>query len=156
MTAKDALFIFFNEGIGHIETPGLSFYGLFKQNTYAVSDADKFFNSLEIASVYHLNSFEEDDYFVLIVDISIKIWPSDHQWFGCLKEILGWFLKQGASLSWCGDETCSPNPEILRPGNSAGNVYAVLTDKTIFLCNSNLNDELEYISDSQLEKIGLF
>jgi hypothetical protein len=30
----------------------------------------------------------------------------------------------GATVMWAGDETCTPNPDVLRPGNRSGNVLA--------------------------------
>lgn len=37
-------------------------------------------------------------------------------------------VEDGAVVAWLGDETCTSNPDVLRPGNAAGNVYAAFVE----------------------------
>jgi len=155
MKTKQSLGIFWNFESGQEEVDGLIFYGLWSDELPKKLETQSLQN-LFIGGIIEINEarFDADDYKTYSISFYIKSFPKAEFWLNNIKVCLSWLIDNGAIVSWCGSESCSPNPEILRPRNSAGNIYAGYSIPTGFICNANLEDELEYLNDQQLQKLN--
>ncbi|MFY0602275.1 MAG: hypothetical protein JXR03_21565 [Cyclobacteriaceae bacterium] len=154
MITINSLGIYWKFARGHEEVDGLSFYGFWENTVPRVLEDEslkkKWINS-EIE--YKEVKIHAEEYKVYGVDILIKKFPSPNYWLSIIEETLKWLIDNGATVAWCGAEDSSPNPRVFDPLESAGNVYACYSNITGLMCNSNLDQELEYLRDDQLKQI---
>ena len=154
MITKESLCIYWKFEEGFQEVDGLYFYGLWKDylpKNLKLEDIDNLWKTGTID--LKICRFEAEEYKVLGINLYIKNFPQSTYWLKNIRNILVWLIDCGAYISWCGTEDCSPNPEIFDLKLSYGNIYACFTKKTDFLCNSDLQEEIKYLNDSQLTLI---
>lgn len=89
----------------------------------------------------------------LSIELWIKRFP-ENGWENSIYSSLKWFLKYGAILSWCGGEFSSPSLDSFRKNSLSSEVYAAYSQKTGFLCTSDLYDDYSALDDSKLSSIG--
>ncbi|MDE1465695.1 hypothetical protein [Spartinivicinus poritis] len=87
------------------------------------------------------------------IEIYIKCWPIELEWKKKIESSLRWFIDNGAVISWCGAEYCSPSLEVFDPDNNAGSIYAAFTSETGLICNSELHEEYQELNSDQLNKL---
>lgn len=88
------------------------------------------------------------------LEIYIKSWPSDLLWKTYIEKSLRWFIKNGARVSWCGTECCSPSLEVFFPDNSAGTVYAAFNMEAGFACGAGLHEEFLELTSEELARFN--
>ena len=155
MTTRNSLGIFWMFSGGHEEVEGISLFGLWSSclpNSFNIDEITKFWTGWEFNT--KVNEYNLEEYKVIGIDFYIKSFPDSNQWIQDIEAILKWITENGAIISWCGGEDCSPNPEILKPGNAVGNIYACYSPSIGFVCNSGLEEEMEYLNDDQLKDIN--
>lgn len=89
-----------------------------------------------------------DDYFVASIVVKILRYPAAGDWIPALRSALRWFVERGAVVSWCGHELCSQSIEAFGPHCGDGLVYAAYSNRTGMLCRSGLDDEVQFLDDS--------
>ena len=154
MITKKSLGIFWKFKEGLQEVDGIYFYGLWKHSmpkNLNLEGINDLWYSGEIE--YKIIKCDGDDYKVFSITFYIKKFPDAKYWISNLKSVLSWLNNSGAFVSWCGAEDCSPNPDIFNKKRSSGNIYACYSNKTNFMCNSGLHDELKYLNDNQLDDV---
>lgn len=155
MTTRNSLGIFWMFPEGQDEVEGFSLFGLWD------SSLPKNFNIDQIEKLWiggkfdtKINKYDSEEYKVIGIDFYIKSFPNPSQWLQDIESVLNWIVENGAIISWCGGEDCSPNPAIFEPDNAVGNIYACYSPSIGFICNSDLEEEMEYLNDGQLKKIS--
>jgi hypothetical protein len=154
MKTIDCLSIVWTNSEGQEEVNGLTFYGLFENNSLDESLIRGQIINDWIGSNIQCRTLITDyeEFNVLSVDLRFIDNPRINFWFENLTMVFTLLVKMGGIKAWCGNETCSPNPEVLVVNNSAGNVYAFYSSKLGLICNSSLDQELKYVDDFQLEE----
>ncbi len=134
------------------EVDGLIFYGYWKKSLpEELLDPDSISKLWKGADIQtKLIKWDEESYNCYSIEIYIKTWPEESFWEENIKCSLLWFCKQGAVLSWCGAEDCSPSTDVFDPDLASGNVYAAYAPKVGFICNSPLYGEYQELQDEQL------
>jgi len=140
----------------HEEVDGLSFYAYWPEGSYPPLNLQVFKEgwgeaSIEVKSS-ELEIIEGERQASLIVDVKINSWPESY-WDSCIESSLDFFLQLGAKVAWCGDELCTPNLEVFSSEGGSGEVYAVKTSPTGFLCNASLDEDMLYLHVRQLELV---
>lgn len=97
-------------------------------------------------------TWDSSNYNCYSVEVYVQKWPNQASWMRIVESSLSWFCEQGALLSWCGGETCSPALEVFDADSSAGEVYAAYAPSVGFVCNSDLFDDYAELSKNQLEQ----
>ena len=90
---------------------------------------------------------------VRIVTVRLTRFPNDLVWRKEVEDALTILLNDGAVVAWAGGEDCSWHLEVLSPDSDAGNVYAAKSADTGFCCNSNLTDDIKFLSEDQLQAL---
>lgn len=90
---------------------------------------------------------------VRVVSVRLPQFPDEAAWREALETALTTLLDAGAAVTWAGGEDCSWHLEVLDPASEAGNVYAAKANDLGFLCNSTLTDEIQFLSDGQLQQL---
>ncbi len=90
---------------------------------------------------------------VQIVSVRMTRFPDNITWRQTVEAAFKILLNAGAAVAWAGGEDCSWHLEVLDPASDAGNVYAAKTNASGFLCNSALADEIQYLSEGQLQSL---
>jgi hypothetical protein len=148
------------DDIGHVikyqdEVDGLTFYGHWKDKCPNELALDSFIGLWKGANIQaRLTKWDDENYRCYSLDVRIEKWPNDDQWKAYIECSLQWFVAQGAVVSWCGNEDCSPSLDVFNPDLSPGSIYAAYTPETGFLCNSaSLHDEYQELQDKQLLQV---
>ena len=75
-------------------------------------------------------------------------------WLALFEGILSVGPTRAGSLAWLGGEDSSWNPEVLQPGNSAGNVVAAFSDRLGgLICDIENVDAIQFLDDASLESV---
>ena len=134
------------------EVDGIIFYGYWNRELpkklLALSDFIKLWLNSEIE--VKLRKYDSVEYNCYSLEVRIIQFPNCFLWKKTLKNSLNWFNKQGAIVSWCGDEYSNALIDIFDSKLASGNVYAAYNSKVGFICNSSLNQEYQDLTDEQL------
>ena len=71
-------------------------------------------------------------------------------WAAVFRSIMKPAIGLGADVCWVGGEDSSWHPEVLRPGNSFGNVVAALQREVGFVCEIDDARDVTFLSDESL------
>ncbi|MGB3464838.1 MAG: hypothetical protein WBA74_06200 [Cyclobacteriaceae bacterium] len=154
MKTKDSLSVFWSFKDGQEEVNGMYLFGFCIEKSEVALDASKLYNIWDSSVAdFRLNKYMIDEHSILSIKVYIKVFPKPNSWLIDLQNIFELMRQNGSIISWCGGEDSSPNPIIFNSRAAAGNVYACFTTETGLLCNSELNDELVYLKDEQLNNI---
>lgn len=138
------------------EVGGLVFYGYWRDGCPSgIFDNISLFEVVwkDYADV-KLRKWEGEDMSNLSVEVKINMWPDKLKWLLCIEWSLRWFVENGAIISWCGSELCSPSLDIFSSGEGSGSVYAAYSERVGFVCGSGLEEEYQDINTSQLEEFN--
>ncbi len=161
MKTKESLSIFTSftsrEGTFQDEVDGLVFYGYWNNNVPSIYDIDfkkfrKCWSTSEITTNHRTS--EVEGYAQLSIELRIHTWPDEGSWFVFLENSLKWFVRQGATVSWCGTEFSSSDLGSCLSDSSSGNIYAAYTDERGFVCEAGLTDEYQELSHETLKSFG--
>ncbi len=154
MTTKESLGIYWKNDTEHQEVNGMTYYGLWKDSLPNNLYLDKLTKLWKEGKIdFQLTRCESEEYKVYCLDLHLIMFPPQAYWLEITEDTLAWFVEAKAVVSWCGVEDCSPNPEILNPQSSFGNVYAAYSPEMGFICNADLDSEMKYLEDEQLASI---
>lgn len=136
------------------EVDGLTFFGYWKEGLpEKLSPLDSFVKLWKGAEVQaKVTKWDSENYRCYSVEIHIMKWPDDSDWEKNIRCSLAWFCDQGALMSWCGAEDCSPSIDVFDDSLSAGNIYAAYAPNIGFKCNSALFERYEELDKSQLKR----
>lgn len=148
------------EGDGHLEADGINIYAAtFDEYPELLDDKSIIESAWKTGSysfrMYPVSLIDEPPWDRIgRVDVTIRFWewPSVEDWLPGLEKAMKSFADQGAFAVWAGDEYMLSNPGAFDPGEGRG-TYAVYSDPTGFLCESDLEDEFQYIKEVQAEPI---
>ncbi|MBB4868244.1 hypothetical protein HNP46_007164 [Pseudomonas nitritireducens] len=138
------------------EVVGLIFYGYWSgRQDFEFLERISTFSSIW-GGAAELNAREWDGEWMCNFSIEAKIltWPDGEEWKSVLEDSLKWFVENGAAISWCGSESCSPSLEVLDPESGAGSVYAIYSKDLGFSCGSELMEEYKDVDDAKLLAYG--
>ena len=155
MITRESLGIFWDDGNGQEEADGIIFYGFWQDDIPSSLDVESFKEIWKDTGVQlRIRKWDTSDYKTYSIEVLLLEWPRyDSDWDILLKKSMTWFIKNGAVISWCGDEFSNPDPEIFNPQKNIGAVYAAFTPKVGMICNSKLSGEFVHLSDKQLAEV---
>ncbi len=153
MITRNSLGVFWRFEEGYEEVDGLYFYGKWLNHLPRKIALERLEKTWEKETAeYNTTSFDNDEYKVYAITIYIKEFPESNNWFNVIRETLQMFTDQGAVFAWCGTELSSPNP-IIFTSEEGGEVYAFYSEKTGFICNAGLEDEMKDLTAEQIKRI---
>ena len=100
-----------------------------------------------------LIKWDDENYRCYSVEVYIMRWPDNSNWEKIIRCSLSWLCDQGALLSWCGAEDCSPSLDVFDYSLSAGNIYAAYAPRAGFKCNSALFERYKELDEHQLNQL---
>ncbi len=151
MITREEFEIVWNATDGQTQVPGVYVYGFFPRGL--AGDIEEPFNRLvgPLHAAHQIRSIEYESGLVAKVAIRFDSLPSDDaNWRAFLIESFSILLDAGATVGWAGGIDCSSSPEVLDPTSCAGNVYAAKSIESALLCNSKLNEPIQFVSDEEL------
>lgn len=138
------------------EVGGLIFYGYWREKGTGeiVGDGSSFEAIWEGRADVKFRKWEGEEMSPLSAEVKINMWPGEFKWLLFVERSLRWFVENGAIVSWCGAELCSPSLDVFSPGESSGSVYAAYSERVGFVCGSGLEEEYQDINASQLDEFN--
>ncbi|MDZ4816036.1 MAG: hypothetical protein SGI71_07190 [Verrucomicrobiota bacterium] len=149
MKTLENLIIYWLTNDGHEEVVGLYFYVLFKKYMAPTSLTISMETNSSLEFRCSVETIGEDSIGVCAARIGCM--PPASLWKQLLVSICEKLGRQNAKLIWMGDETCTPNPLVLKPGMNYGNVYGVWNNEKGLIIASGLDEEMKYLEDRDLE-----
>lgn len=136
---------------GQEETDGLYFYGYWRKNLPEKLDFECWHDIWKLAEIeYEETRWDTDEYNTFTALVHIKKFPPDQNWKEIICSSLKFFIANGGCVAWCGDETSYASVDSFNPTLAHGNVYAAFTSEYGLFCNSDLNEQYQYLTDKQL------
>lgn len=138
------------------EVGGLIFYGYWRER----GASEIFGNGSSFEAIWEghadvrFRKWEGEGMSPLSAEVKINMWPDEFKWLLCVERSLRWFVENGAIVSWCGSELCSPSLDVFSSDESSGSVYAAYSGCLGFVCGSGLEEEYRDINASQLDEFN--
>lgn len=155
MNTKSGLTIWWLQEDGHIEVPGIYFYGYWGVAPIprTILGLRKFWKLVTSEVAFQEIEAEQGNFFV--VSIWIKSWPADPTWRAAAEETLKEMIEMGAKAAWCGGETTSWSITELDPTTYGGCIYAAASTKQDPILHSELSsNDLVYLSEDEISRLG--
>jgi len=92
-----------------------------------------------------------DEYKNLCIDFRVIEWPQN--WLPLLKKILKLPVNLGAIVSYVGIEGSFSWPGLFDPVEMENTVYAAYCPEMGFICHANLDEEIQYLSNKELNRL---
>jgi len=141
----------------HEEVDGFTVNALWNQELpqTLVDDIYNKLNQLlsENAMQVKISPIFSDEYKNLCIDFRIIEWPQAQNWLPLLKKILTLPVNLGAIVSYVGIEGSFSWPKLFDPAEMEDTVYAAYCHESGFLCHANLDEEIQYLSNQELNRL---
>lgn len=138
------------------EVGGLVFYGYWREGcpSEIVGNMSSFEAVWEGRADVKFRKWEGEGMSNLSAEVKINMWPDELKWLSYVEQSLRWFVENGATISWCGSELCSPSLDVFSSGEGSGSVYAAYSECVGFVCGSGLEEEYQDVNASQLNEFN--
>lgn len=149
------LTIFWLQEGGHVEVPGIYFYGYWGDvpTPRASLRLSEFWEL--VASELSLDEFEAEQGHFLAVAVWVKSWPADSIWRSAVEGTLKKMIELGAQVAWCGGELTSWSLTELDPKTYAGCIYAAASvDREPIMHSELWSDQMIFLSEDEISRLG--
>jgi hypothetical protein len=155
MRTVDSLGIFWRAEDGHLEVPGIYVYAYWGRAAPPtdLSAVIEYWSRIDVAT--QLDTINAEQGYFLVMNVWVKTWPADEVWHSAIERTLRQLVHMGAWVAWCGDEYCSWSLAEFDPHQSGGCMYAAFSPESGLILHSELSEEMEYLSDSDLRRLNL-
>ncbi|MER0042978.1 hypothetical protein [Pseudomonas sp. MGal98] len=150
---------FVDEASGEIyqdEVGGVVFYGYWREGggNEIVNNKPSFETIWQGCADVKFRKWEGKGMSNLSAEVKMDMWPDNLKWLSYVERSLRWFIENGALISWCGSELCSPSLDVFSSVEGSGSVYAAYSEGIGFVCGSGLEQEYQDVNASQLDEFN--